>query len=102
MKFASLTTTVISAAAMAGIARAPALARSPPTIADSDDTTSPINRPCTRNNLVQCSTGMQGYNDGNDYRFFCGSDWRIIPYTSCSCKNCCKVIADGNDFQCRN
>ncbi|KAG1831426.1 hypothetical protein DFJ58DRAFT_249421 [Suillus subalutaceus] len=91
MKFTSLTTIVISATAMAGVAIAQGLLY---------DTASPGGLPCNPNDSVQCSTDLQGFNDEKDYGFFCGPDWTILSWTPCSCKNCCMVVADGDDFQC--
>ncbi|KAG2085947.1 hypothetical protein BD769DRAFT_1457493 [Suillus cothurnatus] len=89
MKFTSLTTIVISAAAMAGIA-----------IASEDLVITPMNLPCSPDNSVQCSTGLKGWNNNDDFGFFCGPRGTIISYTPCSCQNCCVVTADGDDFTC--
>ncbi|KAG2158688.1 uncharacterized protein EDB93DRAFT_561739 [Suillus bovinus] len=86
MKFTSLTTIVISAAAMAGIAIA------------SDSNTTPHGKPCKPNNTYQCGSGLNGFNNGRDYAFVCGQVGKIIAYTQCPCVDCCKATA--NDAKC--
>ncbi|KAG1831420.1 hypothetical protein DFJ58DRAFT_249211 [Suillus subalutaceus] len=90
MKFISLTTIVVSAAAMAGIA-----------IASDDLIITPMGTPCGPANTVLCSvTGLKGYNNGNDYAYTCGPKGSVVSYIPCSCHKCCKVDPDGNNFQC--
>ncbi|KAG2090098.1 uncharacterized protein F5147DRAFT_28839 [Suillus discolor] len=89
MKFTSLTTIIISAAAMAGVA-----------IASEDLVLTPKGLPCGSPDTVGCSTGIKGWNNDDDFGFFCGPKGTIISYTACSCKNCCILTADGDDFQC--
>ncbi|KAG2140734.1 hypothetical protein BD769DRAFT_117526 [Suillus cothurnatus] len=82
MKFISLTTVIITAAAMTGVVIASA-----------------ANGP----NLV-CTPGYGGcatvasYNNGLDFAFGCGSNGHMNSWTPCSCKKCCQVIrgADGS------
>ncbi|KAG1728391.1 uncharacterized protein EDB91DRAFT_1339272 [Suillus paluster] len=66
MKFAWLTTLIVSAALMTGVA-----------IASEDLTLNPQNLPCDNADQVGCSRGIQGYNNGNDFGYFCGSDGKI-------------------------
>ncbi|KAG2753840.1 hypothetical protein P692DRAFT_20771496, partial [Suillus brevipes Sb2] len=89
MKFTSLATIIISAAAMAGVA-----------IAAEDLVISPMGLPCGNPDTVNCSTGIKGWNNDNDFGYFCGPRGTIISYTDCSCKNCCVVTSDGEDFVC--
>ncbi|KAG1757022.1 hypothetical protein EDB19DRAFT_4350 [Suillus lakei] len=91
MKFTSLTAMIISAAAMVGVAIASDSFAIAPT---------PKNLPCDHANQVGCSSGLRGYNNGNDYGYFCGSNRKIISYTPCSCSHCCRVTPNGNDFVC--
>ncbi|KAG1880993.1 hypothetical protein F4604DRAFT_1749269 [Suillus subluteus] len=90
MKFTSLATIVISAAAMASVA-----------IASEDLVITPMNLPCSPTDSVGCSTGIKGWNNDDDFGYFCGPHGTIISYTACSCKNCCVVTADGDDFICQ-
>ncbi|KAG2158629.1 uncharacterized protein EDB93DRAFT_556959 [Suillus bovinus] len=106
MKFTSLTTIFISAAAMAGVA-----------IASEDLVTSPYNLPCKNagghfaacvqtaclrlsTDQVGCSNGLKGYNNGYAYGYYCGHHNRIDSVTPCSCFGCCKLTADRTNFQC--
>ncbi|KAG2129606.1 hypothetical protein DEU56DRAFT_816974 [Suillus clintonianus] len=89
MKFASFTTMIVSAAVMASVA-----------IASEDLSITPKNLPCNNPGETGCSTGLKGYNNGNDFGYFCGANRKIISFTACPCKNCCHVTSDGNDFTC--
>ncbi|KAG2158578.1 uncharacterized protein EDB93DRAFT_1118992 [Suillus bovinus] len=89
MKFTSLTTIVISAAAMAGIA-----------IASNSDTT-PMNLPCNLINSIQCGTGLKGFNNGLDYGFVCGPQGTIISYAACPCIGCCEIDMENYEFECQ-
>ncbi|KAG1899081.1 uncharacterized protein F5891DRAFT_1041376 [Suillus fuscotomentosus] len=89
MRFTSLTTIAISAAAMVG------------TVIASDSEISPVGRKCTPSNSMQCSRkGLKGYNNGNDYGFFCGPKKKIMQATPCACSGCCTLDASKEDFQC--
>ncbi|KAG1728389.1 uncharacterized protein EDB91DRAFT_1162136 [Suillus paluster] len=89
MKFAWLATLIASAALMTSVA-----------IASEDLTLNPQNLPCDNLNQAGCSRGMTGYNNGNDYGYFCGSNGKIISYQACQCHNCCTVVDEGDDFVC--
>ncbi|KAG2118381.1 hypothetical protein DEU56DRAFT_838495 [Suillus clintonianus] len=84
MKFTSLNTMVISAAVMAGVA-----------IASDDLVLTPQNMPCYK--PVGCSTGLKGYNNGDDFGYFCVNG-KIATYGPCSCKHCCTY--DQYNFSC--
>ncbi|KAG2158635.1 uncharacterized protein EDB93DRAFT_557473 [Suillus bovinus] len=88
MKFTSLTTIVISAAAMAGIA-----------IASNSDTVTPLGRDCSEaDGAITCASGpLKGYNNGNDYGFECAAGKIVITYP-CSCVGCCKNSPHKGDF----
>ncbi|KAG2141895.1 hypothetical protein DEU56DRAFT_795409 [Suillus clintonianus] len=88
MKFTSLTTTIISVAAMAGVA-----------IASDNLVLTPMNFPCTKADSVGCSN-LKGFNNGNDFGYYCSPTEKIDYYEACSCKHCCKVLSDGSDFTC--
>ncbi|KAG2129607.1 hypothetical protein DEU56DRAFT_816982 [Suillus clintonianus] len=89
MKFTPFTAMIVSATVMAGVA-----------IASDDLVITPQNLPCKTASSVGCATGLKGYNGGNDYGYFCGPKHKIISWTPCSCKKCCRVTSEGNDFTC--
>ncbi|KAG0698988.1 hypothetical protein DFH29DRAFT_938953 [Suillus ampliporus] len=89
MKFVSLTTMILSAAVMAGVA-----------IASENLTINPMNLPCDNPNKVGCSLGIKGFNNGNDFGYECGPTGEILAYASCDCKNCCVVLDNGGNFTC--
>ncbi|KAG2141896.1 hypothetical protein DEU56DRAFT_795416 [Suillus clintonianus] len=89
MKFTSLTTTIISVAAMAGVA-----------IASDNLVITPKNLPCNGADSAGCSTGIKGFNNGNDFGYYCSPTNKITYYEACSCKHCCKVLSGGADFSC--
>ncbi|KAG2032894.1 hypothetical protein BDR03DRAFT_968937 [Suillus americanus] len=74
----SLTTMIISLAAMAGVA-----------IASDSLVITPMGLPCDTPNQVECSTGIKIWNNDNDFTYLCGPSNTIIDYEACSCKNCC-------------
>ncbi|KAG2337928.1 hypothetical protein BDR05DRAFT_737892 [Suillus weaverae] len=88
MIFTSLTTMIISVAAMAGIA-----------IASDNLVITPIGLPCDPPNTIACSTGIKFWNNDNDFAFLCGPSGTITEYEACSCKNCCVIDSKGN-IQC--
>ncbi|KAG2144427.1 uncharacterized protein EDB93DRAFT_540358 [Suillus bovinus] len=88
MKFTSLTTIIISAAAMAGIA-----------IASEDLTIDPIGFPCSPSNSYRCEKAFGTFNNGNDFAYYCGLNGKIAKYVKCDCKNCC-VQLPGYQFNC--
>ncbi|KAG2140709.1 hypothetical protein BD769DRAFT_116298 [Suillus cothurnatus] len=83
MKFISLTTVIITAAAMTGAVIASAAGG--PDIA------------CTPGN-GGCASGYASYNNGNDFAYGCGSNGHSNSWTPCSCQGCCKVTfaSDGS------
>ncbi|KAG0703416.1 hypothetical protein DFH29DRAFT_917135 [Suillus ampliporus] len=85
MKFVSLTTMILSAAVMAGVA-----------IASENLTINPMYLPCDNPNQVGCATGLKGFNNGDDFGYGCGPTGQIIAYVPCDCKNCCVVEDNGN------
>ncbi|KAG2144414.1 uncharacterized protein EDB93DRAFT_1153374 [Suillus bovinus] len=109
MKFTSLTTIVISAASMAGIA-----------IASEDLSFRPEGLPCRpkgehscglradlrprtyslSTDTLQCSSGIVGYNDGYDFAFYCGDTSTIIQDIPCNCNYCCKISPDKQGYTC--
>ncbi|KAG1728392.1 uncharacterized protein EDB91DRAFT_1162148 [Suillus paluster] len=89
MKFAWLTTLIASAALMTGVA-----------IASEDLTTNPQNQPCNNANRAGCSHGIKGFNNGNDFGYFCGSNGKIASYETCQCHNCCLVVNGGDGYIC--
>ncbi|KAG1749205.1 hypothetical protein EDB19DRAFT_177827 [Suillus lakei] len=89
MKFTSLITMIISAAWMAGVA-----------IASDNLVITPMGLPCGPPDIVGCATGIKGWNNDDDYGYFCGPQGTIIYYEACSCKNCCVVTSDGDAFTC--
>ncbi|KAG2127074.1 hypothetical protein BD769DRAFT_778764 [Suillus cothurnatus] len=89
MIFTSLTTMIISVATMASVA-----------IASDNINITPMGLPCAPKNSYECSTGLKGWNNDNDFVFQCGSQGTIVGYLACDCKNCCKI--DGpNVVNCR-
>ncbi|KAG1844630.1 hypothetical protein DFJ58DRAFT_25103 [Suillus subalutaceus] len=88
MIFTSLTTMIISFAAMAGVA-----------IASDSLTITPMGLPCDTPNQAECSTGIKIWNNDNDFMYFCGPSSTIVYYEACSCKNCCYIDVLGN-YQC--
>ncbi|KAG2113989.1 hypothetical protein BD769DRAFT_1490022 [Suillus cothurnatus] len=82
MKFTSLTTVIITAAAMTGIVIASA--------ADGPEIL------CTPGK-GGCISGYAYYNNGHDFGFTCGKNGQSDSWTPCSCTGCCKVVhrADG-------
>ncbi|KAG1839712.1 hypothetical protein C8R48DRAFT_741312 [Suillus tomentosus] len=82
MIFTSLTTMIISVAAMASVA-----------VASDNLIISPMGLPCSPPNTVGCST-IKGWNNDNDFGYLCGPNSIIGDYQDCPCKNCC-VITDG-------
>ncbi|KAG2032896.1 hypothetical protein BDR03DRAFT_968945, partial [Suillus americanus] len=88
MIFTSLTTMIISVAAMAGIA-----------IASDNLVITPMGLPCDNTDQVGCSTGIKGWNNDDDFGYFCAPSGKIAYYEACSCKNCCYIDSLG-DFQC--
>ncbi|KAG1794584.1 uncharacterized protein HD556DRAFT_1368469 [Suillus plorans] len=83
MIFTSLTTIIISVAAMASVA-----------VASDNLVITPLGLPCGNRNSVECSTGIKFFNDDNDFGYICGPDGVIDAYEACWCKNCC-VVTDG-------
>ncbi|KAG2085149.1 hypothetical protein BD769DRAFT_1646124 [Suillus cothurnatus] len=81
MKFISLTTVIITAAAMTDMASA----------AGGPDIT------CTPG-YGWCALDYASYNNGNDFAFGCGSNGHSDSWTPCSCKGCCKVIVTSDGF----
>ncbi|KAG1729447.1 hypothetical protein EDB19DRAFT_1832392 [Suillus lakei] len=65
----------------------------------SDDLVNPGNLACNKAN-PGCSTGIRGYNNGNDFGYYCGSDGLIWAWKACSCKNCCHLIQNGKKYTC--
>ncbi|KAG1756911.1 uncharacterized protein EDB91DRAFT_1076816 [Suillus paluster] len=90
MKFASLTTLIVSVALMAGV-----------TTASEDLLVTPKGLACNNPDRAGCSTGIKGYNNQNDFGYFCGATGKIIGFAPCNCKNCCKVTGGGDDFTCK-
>ncbi|KAG2144358.1 uncharacterized protein EDB93DRAFT_1153002 [Suillus bovinus] len=109
MKFTSLTTIVISAASMVGIA-----------IASEDSIIiipqgPPEGLPCSpkgehscslradlRTRTVQCSKGYPSYNDNYDFAFYCGDYLTIERDMPCSCHNCCEVSHNKQGYECKD
>ncbi|KAG2144357.1 uncharacterized protein EDB93DRAFT_1152989 [Suillus bovinus] len=91
MKFTSLTTIVISATTMAGVA-----------IESEDMTVTPVGQSCDSKYPVQCSADPKGWNNKNDFGFYCSPTGMILSVTPCDCKDCCTVIDDGNNFVCHH
>ncbi|KAG1721896.1 hypothetical protein EDB19DRAFT_1770638 [Suillus lakei] len=81
MRFASLTTMIICAAAMAGVAIA------------SDNLISPLGLLCDKSKHVGCSRSTT-LNNGNDFGYTCGESGTIESWTGCSCKDCCRIKAN--------
>ncbi|KAG2031837.1 hypothetical protein BDR03DRAFT_971551 [Suillus americanus] len=85
MKFTSLTTVIITTAAMAGVVIASAAGL--PYIPCSPD-------------QGGCSMGIGDYNNGNAFGYLCGANGVIRAWFPCSCNtpSCCEVYAlpDGN------
>ncbi|KAG1834336.1 hypothetical protein DFJ58DRAFT_218117 [Suillus subalutaceus] len=75
MKSTSLTTVIITVAAMAGIV-----------IASGDGPDIPCS-PYTGG----CSGGVKNYNNGNAFGYICGPDGHITAWYPCSCPTCCGV-----------
>ncbi|KAG1810833.1 uncharacterized protein BJ212DRAFT_570285 [Suillus subaureus] len=85
MIFTSLTTMVISFAAMAGVA-----------IASDNLVLTPIGLPCDTPNQVGCSMGIKFFNNDDDFAYLCGPKNTIVDYQACSCKKCCYVDSMGS------
>ncbi|KAG1729296.1 hypothetical protein EDD22DRAFT_409388 [Suillus occidentalis] len=83
MIFTSFSTTIISIAAMAGVA-----------IASNNLIINPMGLPCSPSNSQGCSAGIKGWNNDNDFIYDCGSSGVIDAYEACSCKGCCHVDPD--------
>lgn len=83
MKFTSLTTAIITVAAMANAVIA----------SGGEDVPSISCAP----NQTGCSRDTNGINNGNDFGYTCGSNGFAQSWNPCSCKGCCTVIraADG-------
>ncbi|KAG1884173.1 hypothetical protein F4604DRAFT_1677306 [Suillus subluteus] len=80
---------IISIAAIAGVA-----------IASDNLVITPMGLPCDNPGLIAClrllsadqvgcSTGIKGWNNDNDFVYFCGPKGKITGYDACSCQNCC-------------
>ncbi|KAG2144420.1 uncharacterized protein EDB93DRAFT_1153396 [Suillus bovinus] len=96
---------VISATAMAGVA-----------IESEDMTVTPVGQSCNSKcehscclrtyglstDPVQCSADSKGWNNKNDFGFYCSSTGTILSVTPCDCKDCCTVIDHGNGFVCHH
>lgn len=111
MKFTSLVTIVISAAAVAGVA-----------IASEDQVMLPMGLPCSHpgehpyglradlktayylrlsTDTVDCIGGFKSLNNGNDIGVLCGPQGTVTAYKACACKNCCaESTADRFSFIC--
>ncbi|KAG1794611.1 uncharacterized protein HD556DRAFT_1368597 [Suillus plorans] len=83
MIFTSLTTMIISVAAMASVA-----------VASDNLVIDPLGLPCGDPNTVECSTGIKGWNNDNDFGYNCGPYSIIDAYEACPCQNCC-VVTNG-------
>ncbi|KAG2130407.1 uncharacterized protein EDB93DRAFT_1180146 [Suillus bovinus] len=90
MKFTSLTTIIISAAAMAGIA-----------IASQEDNNTPMGSECPNSDTrdAQHCGPLNGFNKGKDIIYYCGYDGIIETYIPCTCENCCRFTG-GRNIQC--
>ncbi|OAX41624.1 hypothetical protein K503DRAFT_471449 [Rhizopogon vinicolor AM-OR11-026] len=80
MKFVSLTTTVISALGLAGIAAAAA--------------SSPLGGPCVYKDQYECGYEPD-YNNGYVYAFYCTSANIIANVQNCDCLECCGIDEHG-------
>ncbi|KAG1843178.1 hypothetical protein F4604DRAFT_1824791 [Suillus subluteus] len=82
MKFTSLTTVIITAAAMASVDIASA-AGGPDILGVPGQS--------------GCASGYSTYNNGNDFGYKVGPNGHSQSWTPCPCKGCCNVIhaADG-------
>ncbi|KAG1884014.1 hypothetical protein F4604DRAFT_1734289 [Suillus subluteus] len=87
MIFTSLTTMIVSVAAMTSVAIA----------SDNLVISSPLGLPCDTPGLVACSTGIKFWNNDNDFAFQCGPKRTIVAYLACDCKNCCKIVGPDID-----
>ncbi|KAG2116096.1 uncharacterized protein F5147DRAFT_675960 [Suillus discolor] len=86
MKFISLTTTVImSAAVLSGIV----------TVQGSN----PNGMPCAHNGEYECGT-LAGYNNGNQFLFYCSESNMVEVAGDCGCKTCCSILDGGNTGSC--
>ncbi|KAG1722360.1 hypothetical protein EDB19DRAFT_1768252 [Suillus lakei] len=89
MRFASLATTIICAAAMAGVAIA------------SDNlviSSATLDHMLISTYEVGCAKDTK-LNNGNDFGYHCGKSGTIVTWTTCSCKNCCHVKG-GTGYSC--
>ncbi|KAG1753239.1 hypothetical protein EDB19DRAFT_1627271 [Suillus lakei] len=77
MKF-SLTTMIVSAAVMAGVATA----------------YNPIGQPCDTPGVVWCGK-VVGFNGGNAFIYECASTGIIVFSAGCGCPSCCIPISGG-------
>ncbi|KAG1731050.1 uncharacterized protein EDB91DRAFT_1155236 [Suillus paluster] len=80
MKSISLATLIMSATVIAGVA------------ADASKIT-PVGIFCGKPGKVECGS-LSGFNNDNDYLFYCGSDSVIASFITCDCVFCCKVTGD--------
>ncbi|OAX35794.1 hypothetical protein K503DRAFT_344656 [Rhizopogon vinicolor AM-OR11-026] len=70
--FISLTSMIMSAVVMAGIATAH----------------DPNGEPCAHRKNFECGT-REGYNRGNSFVFYCNADSQVDVLELCSCVGCC-------------
>ncbi|KAJ8592270.1 hypothetical protein M405DRAFT_812962 [Rhizopogon salebrosus TDB-379] len=82
MKFISLTTMIMSALAMAGIATA----RTTPA--------NPNGSQCGHPEQYECGT-LANYNNDNPFLFFCSPESKVDVVQNCDCAGCCAIDSDG-------
>ncbi|KAG1840368.1 hypothetical protein DFJ58DRAFT_810637 [Suillus subalutaceus] len=95
MKFTSLTTAFVTAAAMTGVVIASDVPVGPPK--QGEKATPPdATQLCDKPDAFGCSKGIEGYNEGNDFAYTCASEGQFKSLVRCACKDCCHLNDDGN------
>ncbi|OAX38045.1 hypothetical protein K503DRAFT_770886 [Rhizopogon vinicolor AM-OR11-026] len=54
----------------------------------------PNGEACAHQNTYECGV-LAGYNDGNQFLFFCEPDNSVFVVELCSCQTCCSVVDGG-------
>ncbi|KAG2357606.1 hypothetical protein BDR07DRAFT_1419809 [Suillus spraguei] len=62
-------------------------------IASDNLVITPMGLPCDEPvGSLECSTGIEGWNNDNDFAYTCGAQGTIIDCWPCVCQNCCKIV----------
>ncbi|KAG1883832.1 hypothetical protein F4604DRAFT_1677541 [Suillus subluteus] len=99
MKFTSLATAFVTAAAMTGVVIASDVPVGPPK--QGEKATPPdATALCDKPDAFGCSRGIEGYNEGYDFGYTCASEGHFKSLVRCTCKDCCYLDDDKKTALC--